>query len=273
MTRRTLLAAALLLVPVAAQAQVAGESNQSKWVLDDARGSFCIWYLAEPRRADKLAPKDAVLAPAGTGEGLPSSVARVIRDEPQFASWIPAVICVGRYGAVTVDGESAGRVRADRSILLMTHAIAASAPRGQAGVPLYLIELSTDNGNVARMAEGVGIRIQRRELTLVPSREGGDDLLVIQVEKAKLIWSGHPTGDTRVETTQLMSFGLAGMRTSNWKLDASFIPDTSRLVIGQLRVEGKDDLAKALKASPIRWVSPLESGGRGEWRFTRGGGR
>ena len=273
MIRRTLLAVMLLLLPAVVHAQVAGEASASKWLLEDARGSFCVWYLADPAIAPKLAPKGTALTPAGTGAGLPPAVVRVIRDEPQFASWIPAVICVGRYGAVTVDGETAGRARDDRSILLMTHAIAAAAPRGQSGAAYYLLELSTDNGNVARLAEAAGIRIERRELDVIPAREGRDDVLTIRVEKAKLIWSGHATGESRVEATQPMSFGLAGMRTSNRRLDASFAPDTSRLVVGQLRVEGKDDLAKALKASPIRWVGPILAGGRGEWLFTRGGGR
>jgi hypothetical protein len=273
MTRRTLLTALSLIMPAVLQAQVAGEVSASKWLLEDARGSFCIWYLTDPAVAPKLAPKGTTLAPAGTGAELPAAVVRVIRDEPQFAAWIPAMICVGRYGAVTVDGETAVRARADRSILLMTHAIAAAAPRGQSGAAWYLLELSTDNGNVARLAEGVGIRTERRELDVLPAREGGDAIMTIQVEKAKLIWSGHPTGESRVEATQPMSFGLAGMRTSNWRLDASFTPDSSHLVVGQLRVEGKDDLAKALKASPIRWVGPIVAGGRGEWLFTRGGGR
>lgn len=271
MIRRTLLAACCLLLPAVAHAQAAGESSSSKWLLEDARGSFCIWYLADPAIAPKLAPKGTMLTPAGTGEGLPSAVARVIRDEPQFAAWIPAMICVGRFGSVTIDGEAAGRARADRSVLLLTHAIAASAPRGQAGAGYYLLELSTDNGNVARMADAIGLRVERRELAFQPPRESGDSIMTIQVDKAKMIWSGHAVGESRVEKTQPMSFGLAGARTANWRLDAQFAPDTSRLVVGQLRVEGKDDLAKALKASPIRWVGPILAGGRGEWQFTRGG--
>ena len=271
MTRRTLLTALFLLAPSVVHAQVAGETGSSKWLLEDARGSFCIWYLADPAIAPKLAPKGTVLTAAGTGAGLPPAVVRVIRDEPQFAAWIPAVICVGRYGAVTIDGETAGRARADRSILLMTHAIAAAAPRGQSGAAYYLLEFSTDNGNVARLAEGVGIRVERRELDIAPPRGGPDSIMTVQIEKARLIWSGHPTGDSRVEATQPMSFGLAGLRTSSWRVDAGFAPDTSRLVVGQLRVEGKDDLAKALKSSPIRWVGPILAGGRGEWQFTRGG--
>jgi hypothetical protein len=46
-------------------------------------------------------------------------------------------------------------------------------------------------------------------------------------------------------------------------------PTWSRALVGSLRVEGKGDLAKLLKASPIRFVGPLYRGGGGELRFTR----
>jgi hypothetical protein len=174
---------------------------------------------------------------------------------------------------VTVDGEVAAQAKGDRPVLVMTHAIAATAPRGQQGAGYLLVELSTDNGTLARVAEDVGLLVERREVARVPDREGGDDAWHFQVEKAKLLWSGHPTGEPRVEETQVMSFGLAGRRTTSWLLEAKSTPDTTRLLVGQLRVEGKDDLAKALKASPIRAVGPLEQGGRSEWRFTKGGNR
>ena len=268
MIRPVLAAALLALVPAAATAQA--EAPTTRWLLEDARGSFCIWYLVDPALAPKLAPKGTQFAVAGNGAALPPMVVRVIRDEPQFASWIPAAICVGRFGTVTVDGQVASRAREGRSVLVMTHSIAAIAPMGQAGAGFYLLELSSDDGNVERLAEASGLRVERREVAIVPSREGGDEALHIQVEKAKLVWSGHPFGEARVETTQSMSFGLAGVRTNSWRLEARFTPDSVRSVVGQLRIEGKDDLAKALKASPIRAVGPFQQGGRAEWLFTRG---
>jgi hypothetical protein len=271
MTRRLWCATLLAVLPSAVSAQV--EASSSRWQLDGSRGSFCVWYLADPALAVEYAPKGTQLSAAGSGEGLPPAVARVIRDEPRFASWIPAAICVGLYGKVTIDGEVAAEARSDRPILIQTHAIAAQSPRGVADAGYYLLELATDNGIVERTAENAGIRAERRELTRVPSRDGGDEALHWQVGKAKFTWSGHPTGEPRVDSTRSMSFGLAGMRTTTWSLEATSAPDTLRLVVGQLLVEGKDDLAKALKASPIRAVGPLEVGGRVDWLFQRGAGR
>jgi hypothetical protein len=54
-----------------------------------------------------------------------------------------------------------------------------------------------------------------------------------------------------------------------WGVDVTFTPEWSRPLVGVLSVEGKDDLAKALKASPIRFVGPRYYGGKGELRFSR----
>jgi hypothetical protein len=40
-------------------------------------------------------------------------------------------------------------------------------------------------------------------------------------------------------------------------------------MVGFLRVEGKDDFAKAIMASPIRFVGPARIGGGGEFAFGR----
>lgn len=270
MIRRTLLAAFVLALPVGLTAQGA-KGTGSRWILDDARGSFCVSYLADPALAEQLVPKGTELTPASAVTELTPMLARVIRDEPQFATWIPSAICAGFYGAVTIDGEVAARAKGERGILVMTHSVAAKAPRGQQQAGNLLLELSTDNGVVARMAENAGIRIERRDAVVTPSREGGDDIMTLQVDKAKLVWSGHRTGEPRVDVTQMMSYGLEGRRNTNYQLVASFAPDTVWAVVGQLRIEGKDDLAKTLKASPIRAVGPIRTGGRAEWFFTRGG--
>jgi hypothetical protein len=46
-------------------------------------------------------------------------------------------------------------------------------------------------------------------------------------------------------------------------------PEWTKAMVGSLRVEGKDDLAVAIKASPIRFVGPAVVGGGGELVFGR----
>jgi hypothetical protein len=46
-------------------------------------------------------------------------------------------------------------------------------------------------------------------------------------------------------------------------------PAFSTMMVGSLRVEGKDPMATVLKASPIRYVGPAYEGGDGELRIGR----
>ena len=154
MTRSPLATALLLLAPITAAAQV--DAKSSTWELDDSRGSFCVWYLADPAMAPDLAPKGTVFAPAGAGEGLPPAVARLVRDEPQFGSWIPASICVGLYGKVTVDGEVAAQAKGDRPVLVM-HVSGHGAVLNSAGLAAIGVTPDTkapEGGLINREADG-----------------------------------------------------------------------------------------------------------------------
>ena len=206
-------------------------------------------------------------APAGEGAGLPASVARVIQDEPRFGSWVPGAICVNLYGQVAADGKALVTAKPDEPILVMTHSLAATSPRGVSGADHYLVELGTDRGSLARAAELLGARSFDRSLTIRKDPEGGDDEIELKVGKTRIFWQGHQTGESRVGTTRSMSFGYAGLRTTNWHLSFESTPTETFLLVGALRVEGKDDLGKALRSSPIRAVGPLERGGQATLTF------
>ena len=65
------------------------------------------------------------------------------------------------------------------------------------------------------------------------------------------------------------SWSVSGLRGQMWNARLIRTPSWSRPLVGSLTVEGKGDLAKALKASPIRFVGPLYIGGGGELHFSR----
>ena len=264
------LLAVVLAAPVAAQS-----GSESTWTLTDARGGFCIWYLADPELARELVPKETMLRAAGpSGEALPAPIARVIQDEPRFASWIPATICIGLYGSASVDGKATVAAKDNESVMVLTHSMAASDPRGVPGADHFLLELATDRGSLARAAEINGVRTFDREVQVVQSPDAPEDQeYVIKIGKTRIIWQGHPTGDARVEWTRSMSFGYAGQRLSTWMVTFEAAPQQVRSMVGALRVEGKDDLGKVLKASPIRAVGPIERGGSASITFSRAGGR
>lgn len=251
---------------------LAAQEREIRLTLTEARGSFCISYLVDPAVAVALAPEGAVLSPAGKGAGLSPFLVRVIQDEPQFADWIPAAICLGRFAAASLDGKEVARAKGDKTINVTTSWINVERPLGVDGATLALLELDIDETRVIRPLVDFGVLGGDRGIEVLPA-ERGDTEIRVKLEKTQIVWVGHPTGDPRVGSTQAMSFGYIGMRGSTWLISREVAPTETRLMVGALRVEGKDALAKALKSSPIRAVGPMESGGTAEFIFHRQPGR
>lgn len=260
----TVLCGALLaLAPPAA-----GQADAQLWRWVDAQGGFCIWYLADPAVAPDLVPLGTPLRPASATASLPEVLLRIVQDEPRFAEWIPAMFCVGRFAAVAADGTPAGTMRDGQPMLLTLSALAAASPYGQdAGWQLSSVGLQA--GSLDRVAERGWIANREPNLRVRDGLDREDDEWELEIDGTKLFWSGHPTGAARVGTTRSMSFGYAGNRNSTWLMALRMAPAEEQGQVGALRVEGKNALAQALKASPIRAVGPLSRGGELTMTFTR----
>lgn len=274
MTPRTVLAltALALALPHAAPAQAASTS----WVLDDARGGFCIWYLTDPELAPKLLPKGVEGRGVRDADPLPPMLRRVVQDEPRFQEWIPSMLCLGRYGAVQADGRQLDRARdAERPVVVTWQGMGAEAPHGVREAPWVLTALGGDAAQLGRAAGNALVNFQSREIRNNRARddESGNDDWEIRVDGVKLFWNGRQTGEPRVGTTQVMSFGYAGARTTEWGVELETAPGSERPVIGTLRIEGKNELAEALKRSPVRAVGVASLGGRATVTFRRAGSR
>lgn len=247
---------------------LAAQADEQLWRWVDAQGGFCVWYLADPTVAPGLVPVGTPLRPASATASLPEVLLRIVQDEPRFAEWIPAVLCVGRFVAVAADGTPAGTMRDGPPMLLTLSALAAASPYGQdAGWQLSTIGL--DAGSLDRVAERSWIANREPSLRVREGIEGEDTEWELALDGTKLIWSGHPAGATRVGTTRSMSFGYAGNRNSRWLVALRMAPTEEQNQVGALRVEGKNALAMALKASPIRAVGPLSRGGELTMTFRR----
>ncbi len=255
------LAAAWGVAPLAAQQH----ADQSRWSLDGSRGSFCIWYLADPAIAAKLADH---AAPASAGDGLPRALTQVIRDEPKFAQWVPGVVCVGFYDSVRV-GTKVTRAKPDHPVLVVTEAIKAAGPRHVATASYLLLDIATDRGDLARAADDAGFSTADASRISRPADPGQDPDVTIRLSGTEITWNGHPFGDASVGMTRSMSFGYGGERSADWSVQLQAAPDSTRPMVGALRIDGKSSLAKALKSSPIREVGPWEGGGSVDLVFQR----
>lgn len=258
----TFLALAAGAGPVVAQAPA-----DVQWSLEGNRGSYCIWYLADPDLARRMVPSGTTLLPAGTGRGLPPLLARTVQDEPRFAQWIPGAICLGSYQRVTSDGRTLAAGKADRPVIVATSSLAAREARGFPSASSYLIDFMTDQRSLARAADDAGFGMSGIKV-ITRTRVGEDDPEVsITVDGVHITWSGHAIGDSGVGTTRSVSFGYASGRGSRWLIELESAPASSRLMVGTLEVDGRNTLAKALKASPGRAIGPEESGGTTSWTF------
>ena len=243
---------------LAAQAQLRQDAT---WTLEGARGGYCVWYLADPDLARKLVPATTVLTPAGTGAGLPLLLASTIREEPRFAQWILGSICLGFYQRVSSGDHTLAEGKASHPIIVATNALAAENAHGVAGATAYLLDFMTDNRSLASAADRIGLDMSGIEYLARVRVEGGDPAVTITVAGTVISWSGHTIADSSVGTTQSVSFGYGGPRSANWLIQLESAPASSRLIVGNLSVAGRNTLAKALLASPARAIGPQVSGG------------
>lgn len=257
-----------LLALLATPAALAAQADEQLWRFVDAQGGFCVWYLADPAVAHEVVPAGTPLRPASATAALPEVLLRLVQDEPRFAEWVPGVVCLGLFTTAAADGEPVGSMRPGRPLVLTLHALAAASPYGQdAGWQLASVGLRA--GSLDRVAERGWIAVGEPDYRVRAGLEGEDDQWELSFDGIKLNWTGHPTGEPRVASTRLMSFGYAGNRNSTWLVELRSAPATEQNQLGALRVEGRNPLATLLKSSPIRTVGPLASGGELTMTFRR----
>ena len=241
------------------------------WQLEGLKRCFCVDFLMEPELAAKRLPKGYGPVPAHRFASLHSALVRLIEDEPDYRDWIPSTICAFGSSAIVVDGRRiGGRDPASREMIGMWGI--AGTPEGEDVDDLWVLhEFLTNNHRIKRVAEGSLLKLR-----VIDEEMGKDveriteDHFSLKIGKTRLTWVGHLSGDsTRAEGPLHRRWRLEGNRGSKWLAEVAIEPGWYRPMVGALRVEGKDDLAKALKASPIRMAGPAFWGGSGEIVFQR----
>lgn len=236
--------------------------KDATWTLEGSRGGYCIWYLADPELARQMVTSATSLVPAGTGGDLPVLIASTIREEPKYAQWIPGAICFGFYQRVTSGGRTIAEAKGNRPLIaIATNSIAAQGARGVPGANQYLIDFMTSDRGVANAADAIGVDMSMLEITVRSKLEGDDPNVTLSFSGIHIDWAGHSLADSSVGKTRSVSFGYGGPKSANWQITSEAAPQSSRLMVAALLVEGKNSLAKVLKASPARAIGPEERGG------------
>ena len=254
-------AAVITLVAASAAGGQALPLKDTEWTLEGGTGGYCIWYLADPALAQKLVPSSTSLVPAGTGGELPMLLAGTIREEPKFAQWIPGSICVGFYQKVVSAGRTIAEAKPGKPIMMATSSIAAQAAHGVPGANHYLLDFMTNDRGVANAADDIGVDMSSIEMVRRSPLEGEDPNVILTLDGIQITWAGHAIADSSVGKTRGVSFGYGGPKSINWLINMESSPQSSRLMVGVLLVGGGNNLAKVLKASPVRAIGPETRGG------------
>lgn len=271
------LAAALALAaihgPLLAQKN---DDENAVWRLGGLRNGFCVLLLVDPKSASGNLPPGLRLVPAGEAEDLHPALRTEIQSQPDLASWSPSHLCF--YAVDTI--QTADYVLGDKSgrkpqLFALWTVSAAESPSGERR-DLALMVLSS-NGKLIRSGRLAGHEIREIEAKVgkVPEvDEDGvastDDRFQMKVGKTLLTWDGHQASDSAKASGSVeISWAAAESKPGQGRGSLTLTPQWASPMVGALKVEGKDELALALKSSPVRFVGPLYRGGGGEVRFGR----
>jgi len=269
------LAAALALgaAPVVAQKDGPGAEV---WRIGGLRHGFCVLLLVEPQFASTSLPADLRLVPAGEAEDLHPAFKLELQSRPELGRWSPSHLCFYAVDTIQTDDYVLGDKSGRKPQIFALWTVSAAETGSGAKRDAALLVLAT-SGRLIRSGHLAGQVIRKVEGTLGKAPEvdedgvpSSDDRFQLKVGKTVLTWDGRQTSDS-AETAGSVEIawatGAAGPGKGWGSL--SLTPRWASPMIGALQVKGNDDLAKALQASPVRFVGPLYRGGGGEVRLQR----
>jgi hypothetical protein len=265
----TALSVTAALAPAPPSPRLADEQTASaqEWTFANLIGGFCLEFLADTADARRLLPNDAVPLRATTpGVKLHPALARVVKDQPEYASWTPAEVCVYRFGAATIagteivarpgDGETIGWVG-------VAGRIAASQPEGS----LVATQLFTGGTKAQKASEAGRPELRKLKLSVGKAPKSNEDRVILEFGKTRLMWDGHAASDSTAVAGPVVEHWARAIRggavIGRWELNSV----QQRSMVGAVIVEGKDRFAQALRKSPIRYVGPLYQGGNAKLSF------
>lgn len=232
--------------------------------------------LLDPQVASRSLPAGLRLTPAAEADDLHPALRSELESQPELGAWSASHLCFYAVDSIqTADyvlrdksghkphvfaiwtvsaSETAGGSRHDLALLLLTSSRRLARSGRQAGHPL------------AEMDAKIG-KVPETDRNGVPST---DDRFQVKIGKTRVTWDGHPASDsTEASGSVKVSWVSKAAGTGGGRGSLSLSPQWVAPMVGSLKVEGKDELAKALKASPVRFVGPSYHGGGGEVRLER----
>jgi hypothetical protein len=263
------LAAASVCAVGSTSAQEPPESRQGAvWTLEGLKVGQCVRFLINPAAAGKQIRPGTRLIRADQDTSLHQALRTVIQSQPEFSAWAPSSLCLYYADAIRLGSRRLSSKDPRRRQMLGVWAVAATEQGGARRD--IVVDLFGTDGEFVHSADMARIKASEARSRASVVQATGNELYDIRIGKTRLVWNGRAAGDsTRVDRPIQELWLTRGASGTLWRVQTTIKPSWSRSLVGVLTVEGKGDLAKALKGSPTRFVGPLYFGGGGELRFSR----
>lgn len=246
------------------------------WRIGGLRNGFCVLLLVEPQFASSSVPAGLRLIPAGEADDLHPALKWELQGQPDLGRWSASHLCFYAVDTIQTDdyvlGDKSGRKPQFFALWTVSAVETGSGAKRDAA----LLVLAT-SGRLIRSGRLAGQVMREVKATLgkVPEVDengvaSNDDRFQVKVGKTLLTWDGRQASDSAEASGSIeVAWAASAAGPGKGRGSLSLTPRWASPMVGSLKVEGKDDLAKALKASPVRFVGPLYRGGGGEVRLQR----
>jgi hypothetical protein len=239
------------------------------WTLQGLRAGYCVRFLVDPKQAAGELKPGFQLLRADQDQTLHPGLRQLIHNQPEFAAWVPGNLCFYYADAVVLGNNRIAEKNARIAQMLGVWTLAA-VEQGSGTRRDLVLDMYASRDRLRTAASANLVQLHEADVGFrAPTDTSGTEYRQ-KIGKTELIWSGRTAGDsTRVDQPILEKWQVAGSRGVTWSADFAFAPTWSRALAGSFRVDGKGDLAKILRESPIRFVGPFYHGGGGQLRFSR----
>ena len=246
--------------PVAAQ-QSNGSGPALTWALDTLRSGFCIHFLVDPAASPPGLFRGVGQRPASATPELHPALRRTIEGSPELAEWVPQRFCVLQFSAIRVGERELRDLKHGRPQVVATWSTS-TEPETPGSVVLIV-----NNARLGNSLKSIGMHADRIRCEFGKVPGSSDDRYQIRYDRTTLVWDGRTTGDSTAAPATIPGWVARGRGGRLLAVHQQLEPVGARLMVGALRIEGKGELARALSASPIRYVGPIIWGGSGTMTF------
>lgn len=261
---RGLLLGGTALAAAAGISFVGAQKQGEPWRFNGLRDGFCVEFLVDSAKIRGLLPSGAMPLRADRMAQLHPAIARTIKEQPEYGAWTPASACFYFFDEMVVAGRAMAATKpVGEMIGFVSYAARQLEDRGRGADVLDVLVASNWKG--MRSADDEGLDLRRSSVVAEEIPNSSNRRVTVKVGGATLRWEGHGASDSAAVSAPLVRRWMVKGADRRYRLVTMQVAAaSSRSLIGSLIVQGDDDLAKAMRGSPIRFVGPGYRGGHGE---------